>query len=257
MHTGVIVRAHATAAPWPERSDAPRAPSEATGASGPLCSLPAVAGTARRPWHGAGRCWAWSEWRSWQRQGEEKLGASHPASRVDVRRAGAWPQCPGGRESGLGAVPLGIRGFTGADHRVWTPRMRAGQRLGCVDHDPAGPPAPREFAHGCSLASGAEPGTLQAPARPRCKGRIGQGPGLGTHGPPELRTLRGRTPACASLGVMPRHPSPAPAWVTVAALPSLPCRGSSRDKTVLGTVSRALVGEKKEGACSPPHARHP
>lgn len=180
-----------------------------------------------------------------------------PASRADVSTAGAWPRCLGGSEPGLGAVPLGIRGFTGADHRVCTPGTRAGQRLGRADRDPAGPPTPWEFAHGCSLASGAAPGSLQAPARPRCKGRIGQGPGLGTHGPPELRTLRGRTPARASLGVMPCHPRPAPAWVTVAALPPLPCRGSSIDKTVLGTVSWALVGGEKEGVCSLPHARHP
>jgi hypothetical protein len=41
LHTGVIVPAHATAAPWPERSDGPQAPSEAPGASGPFaCTLP-------------------------------------------------------------------------------------------------------------------------------------------------------------------------------------------------------------------------
>lgn len=86
------------------------------------------------------------------KQGEEKLGASRPASRADVRRAGTWPRCQGGREPGLGAVPLGIRGFMGADHRVWMPGMRAGQRLGCADRDPAGSPGP-----GSSLMAAAWP----------------------------------------------------------------------------------------------------
>lgn len=132
-----------------------------------------------------------------------------------------------------------------------------------MGHDPASTPTPWEFAHGYSLASGAAPGMLQAPARPRCRRWLGQGPGLGTLGPPELRTLRGQTHPRASLGEVPHHPSLAPAWVTSAALLSLPCGGSSRDETMLGMVSRALVGAREGGGLltatcqAPPTSTHP
>lgn len=46
-HTGPIVRAHATAAPWPERSDAPRAPAPAPSCGAPPSASPLGLGSGR------------------------------------------------------------------------------------------------------------------------------------------------------------------------------------------------------------------
>lgn len=71
--------------------------------SGPLCSLPAVAGRARRPsrpWHEAGRCWAGSEWRSWQSKGRRSSEPpAQPAGRTSEERALGPSAREGGSQS--------------------------------------------------------------------------------------------------------------------------------------------------------------
>lgn len=53
---------------------------------------------------------------------------AQPEGRMSEEQALGPGAREGGSEPGLGAAPLGTRGFMGADHRVWTHGMRAGQR---------------------------------------------------------------------------------------------------------------------------------
>lgn len=101
LHTGLIVSAHATATPWPGRSDAlgPRRKQ-------PVPQAPLGLGSGRegaREGLNGGPAKA---------KGQEKPESSARPGQPLGGQA-LWPQHLGRRDPGSGAVPLGARSFTG------------------------------------------------------------------------------------------------------------------------------------------------
>lgn len=102
LHTGAIVRAHATAAPRPERSDAPR-PRRKRRCRGPLHSLPAVRASVRTRTSGPGTGGKvpGSPAEVAGREGRSRLPQGRFCSRIPGGARVRWWRAPGvGRPAG-------------------------------------------------------------------------------------------------------------------------------------------------------------
>lgn len=134
--------------------------------------------------------------------------------------------------------------------------MRAGQRLGCsglgglqpapqVLSSPMAAAWPSEW---CAWHAAVAPGRLGCRDAPRY-------PAQATSALPELRMLRRLQPLPVP-ALVGDALSPSPALPVISLLPSSLQRSSRDRRSVPDRVLGTGCGDK-EGACSPPHARHP